>query len=269
MEIELKNVGYKYKNKKILEKINLTLEKEKITGITGNAKTLLLEIIDCLKKPTIGEILIDKKSISKENIQEIRKKIAFIKQLSTDQFFNDTIKEEMLFITNYINYTSKNIDKKMYESLKIVGLNDSYLDKKISHLSSGEKKLVQIAIGLISNPKVIILDEPFEELDYDNKKIVIKLIKQLKHKYKKTIIISSNDINLLYELTDNIIILKNGRLKVYMETAKALQDVEILEKLNIEIPDLVNFTLKARLKKIRLLHHRDILDLIKDIYKHV
>lgn len=269
MEIELKNIGYKYKNKKILDKIDLVFKEASITGITGEPKSLLLEIIDAKIKPTTGEMLVDKKVVDNQNILNIRKDIVLVNQLTTNQFFNDNIKEEMFFVTNYINYSSKNIEKRMYESLKIVGLNDNYLDRTISSLSSGERKLVQIAINLISNPKVIIFDEPFEELDYDNKKLLIKLIKRLKHKYHKTIILSSNDINMLYELTDDIIILKNGRLKVFLPTPKAFQDAELLEKLNIDVPNLVKFTNKARAKKIRLMYHRDILDLIKDIYKHV
>lgn len=269
MEIELKNIGYKHKNKKLLDKIDLTLKEGNITGIIGEPKSLLLEIIAIKVKPTTGEVWINNNQINNKNLLNIRKDIALINQVATNQIFNDLVKEEMFFITKYINYTSKNIEKRMYEALKIVGLDDSYLDKNISSLSSGEKKLVQIAMNLISNPKVIILDDPFEELDYDNKKILIKLIKRLKYKYHKTIIISSNDINMIYELTDDVVILKNGKIKLSSKTSKALQDIELLEKLNIEIPNLVKFTYKARAKKIRLMHHRDILDLIKDIYKHV
>ncbi|MCI8568074.1 MAG: ABC transporter ATP-binding protein [Bacilli bacterium] len=269
MEIELKNIGYKYKNKKLLDKIDLVFKEAVITGITGEYKSLLLEIIDAKVKPTIGEVVIDGNQVNNKNLLNIRKNVVLVTQLTENQFSNESIKEEMYFVTNYINYNSKNIEKRMYESLKIVGLDDNYLDRTISSLSSGEKKLVQIAISLVSNPKVIIFDEPFEELDYDNKKLLIKLIKRLKHKYHKTIIIASNDINMLYELTDEIVILKNGKLKVFLKTQKALQDIELLEKLNIEVPNLVKFTNKARAKKIRLMQHRDILDLIKDIYKHV
>lgn len=269
MEIELKNIGYKYKNKKLLDSINLFFRKESITGITGDSKTLLLEIIDAKLKPTSGEVYINGHELDRTNLSKARQDIVLINQNSTDQFFNDLVKEEMYFVATCISYNSKNIEKRMYESLKIVGLSDSYLERNISSLSSGERKLVQIAMNLISNPKVIIFDEPFEELDFNNKKLLIKLIKRLKYKYKKTIIISSNDINMLYELTDDVAILKNGKLRVFLPTAKVFQDVDLLRKLNVEIPYLVKFTLKARNKKVRLMHHRDILDLIKDIYKHV
>lgn len=269
MEVTLKNVNYRYKNKKLLERINLKIEDNHITGIIGEYKSLLCELIDSLKKPSTGSILVGALEINKENLKTVRKEVSLIRQNAYDQFFTDNVKEEMMFLISRLNYKPRDLNKKMNQALLLVGLDKSYLNKSIQSLSSGEKKLFQVAISLIYNPSIIIFDEPFATLDYSNQKKLSKLIKLLKEKYNKTVIIASNNCDLLYELTDDIVILKKGHIIAADDTVKVYQDIELLKDNEIEMPNLVKFTMLARAKKVKLSYHRDIRDLIKDVYKHV
>lgn len=269
MEVTLKNISYRYKNKKLLERINLKIEDNHITGIIGEYKSLLCEMIDSIQIPSSGSILIGELEINKVNLKVVRKEVSLIKQNASDQFFTDNVKEEMLFLISRLNYQPKDINKKMKQSLLLVGLDESYLNKSIRSLSSGEKKLFQVAISLIYNPSVIIFDEPFVELDYSNQKKLAKLIKLLKEKYNKTVIIASNNCDLLYELTDDIVILKKGHIIAADNTVKVYQNISLLKDNDIEIPNLVKFTMLAKAKKVKLSYHRDVRDLIKDVYKHV
>ncbi len=269
MEIVLKNVTYSYKNKKVLDKINLAIESNKITGITGDNKSILCEIIDDIKSFNTGEIFLGDISYTKENLKTIRNKVAMIRQNPSDQFFTNNPKDEIMFLTSRLSYKAKDINKKINQALEMVGLNNNILNKNLDELTIGEKKLFQIAISLIYNPDVIIFDEAFVLLDRINQKRIIKLIKALKNKYNKTIIISSNDINLLYEITDNIVILRKNKVLLQGITSDTYQDINTLKDKNIDIPDLVKFTMLAKAKKVKLSYHRDILDLIKDVYKHV
>lgn len=269
MEIILKNISYKYKTKKILDNINLKVKCNQIIGLTGESKTLLCELLDATIKPSEGEILFEDICLGKPTLKEIRKKVCVIKQDYRKQFFTDNVNEEIEFLLSRLNYKPKDLAKKKKQALEIVGLNESYLDKNISELSAGDRKLIQIAIGLINNPSIIIFDETFTELDNNNRKVLVKLIKNLKTKYNKTVVISSNDANLLYELTDEIIVLRKGKVLVFGDTVETYKNVELLSKNNIEIPDLIMFTYLAKDKKVKLSYHRDIRDLIKDVYKHV
>lgn len=268
-EIVFKNVSYQLNSKPYLEKINVKINNAKITGIIGDNKTKFIELVDALILPTYGEIIIDNDMISKENIKDMQKKVSLIKQNSHEQFFTDIIKDEMLFLVKRLNYKNKDINKKILDSLKIVGLDEKYLDKTISSLSAGELKLIQIAVSLLCNPKIIIFDEPFVELDNNNRKKIIRLIKLLKNRYDKTIIIASNNCNLLYELTDDLIVINKTKVVAADETVKIFQDIDFLNHYKLEIPNLVKFTFLAKNKKVKLSYHRDILDLIKDVYKHV
>lgn len=269
MEITLKNIIYRYKNKRLLDKINLKIEDNCITGITGEYKTILCEMIDAVKMPSSGTIMIGSIPLNKDTLKIVRKEVCLIHQDYQKQFFTDNVREEIIFLVSRLNYKPRDINKKMAQALLMVGLNNNYLDKSIHSLSTGEKRLLQIAIGLICNPSIIIFDDVFVDLDLINRKRIIKLIRMLKEKYNKTVIISSNNINLLYELTDNIVILRNGRVVVADNTVKVYQNIELLKEYEVEIPDLIMFTYLAKNKKVKLSYHRDIRDLIKDVYKHV
>ncbi len=269
MEIILKNVGYRYKNKKLLDRINFKIESNHIIGITGEYKTLLCELIDALKFPSTGSITVGNLEINSENLCQVRKEVALVTQNPKEQFFTDSLKEEMEFLISRLNYHPKNLSKKISQAFTMVGLEESYFEKPISTLSTGEIKLVQIVLSLIYNPSIIILDEPFVELDYQKQKKLTHFIKVLQEKYHKTILISSNHINLLYELVDDIIILKKGHLLAFGNVLEIYQDIPFLIENELEIPDLVRFTMLARKKKIKLSFHRDVRDLIKDVYKHV
>jgi len=269
MEIALKNVSYRYKNKKLLDHINLKIEDNHITGITGEYKSLLCEIIDGIKLQSTGSVIIGTTPNNKENLKWIRKEVSMIHQDYQDQFFTNNVKEEFLFLISRLNYKPKDKNKKMEQALILVGLDNSYLKRSISSLSTGEKKLLQVAISLIHNPNIIIFDEPFVELDLINKRKLTKLIKMLKEKYQKTVIISSNDSDMLYELTDDIVILKKDHILAADQTPKVYQNIKLLEENDIEIPHLVIFTKLAKDKKVKLAYHRDVRDLIKDVYKHV
>lgn len=269
MEIIMKNVLFCYKNQTIFKKLNLLIQKEKITGITGENKTKFLELIDGIYFPDQGEISFDGLRLTDETRMQFQRKVALIPQNTDRGFYSQIVKEEFYFLAQLLHYHPQNLDKKIYEALHIVGLKEDYLEKRIDHLSSGEKKLFQIALALLTNPKVILLDEPFVELDYNHKKHLLKLIRQLKMKYHKTILIASNRQDILYSLVDDVIILKKGKL-VGMESAtKLYKNIELLNKYEIEVPKLVEFTDRAKKKNIKLMYHKDIKDLIKDIYKHV
>lgn len=269
MEITFKNVSYRYKNKRLLDHINLKIENNRITGITGEYKSLLCEMIDAVKLPSSGNIVIGTIPCNKENLKWIRKEVSMIHQNYQNQFFTDNVKEEFLFLISRLDYKPRDRNKKIEQALLLVGLDKSYLNKTISTLSSGEKKLIQVAISLIHNPNIIIFDEPFVELDLTNKRKLTKLIKMLKEKYEKTVIISSNDSDMLYELTDDIVILKKDLILAADSTVKVYQNIKLLEENDIEVPYLVTFTKLAKAKKVKLAYHRDIRDLIKDVYKHV
>jgi len=269
MGIVLKNVSYKhspYDKEYFFNNINLEIDNNTICGImgkSGSGKTTLLEILSGINKPTTGEVLINYVDINKE---DYRKNIGIIFQFPEEQFFEIDVKNEIEFAAK--NYHVKR--SRLKEVLKVVGLQESILSRRLDSLSNGEKRLVAIASILIYNPKIILFDEPTIGLDYKNKKKIINLIKELKNRYDKTIIIVSHDIDLLYLLCNDLIVLSEGKVILYGDTDSVFNEIDTIKKYDIQIPRILKFTnyLKDN-KDIKLLPCKTINDLIKEVYRNV
>ena len=269
MEIKFINTSCKKDNYTVLRNLNFVIEDNMITGIVGKNKTALIEMMTGVLPPFFGEIYVGDYFIGDLDISEIRKDLALVSQNTKEGFYTDKVIDEMKFTINSMEYYGDDVESRIETSLSMCGLDSSYLKRKISSLSSGEKKLLQFSLALLCNPKALILDEPFANLDYSNKKRITSLIKLLKERYHKTIIISSNDTNMLFEITDNVIILANDTAIVNGPSDELLASPELLHKYNIYVPDIIEFSYRANKKKAKLHYHKDIRDLIKDVYKHV
>jgi len=277
VEIKFKDVEFMYDNlpKKILSDINCDFKENTVTGISGasgSGKTTLVEIINALILPNYGDVevgsTIINKNIKSINIKNLRKKIGLVFQFPEEQFFCSTVKEEIEFGIKSLNKPVKDVDKHIKDALLMVGLDDSYLDKKTYSLSGGEKRKIAIASILALNPKIIILDEPTIGLDNSSKENLVKIIKMLKSRYNKIVIIVSNDTDLLLKICDKIIILDNGKIVLCGNKYDVFKcDIE---KYGLKKPKIIEFEqLVLKDKGIKLLYRDDINDLMKDVYRHV
>ena len=197
------------------------------------------------------------------------KRISIIREDFESISFKSTIYEYMNYEIENKRIVLKNDLKKINDSLKIVGLNKLSLDRNINTLSESEKKLLQLAIALLSNPEVLIFEEPFNKLDLKNEKKLVLLLRKIKEKYDKTIIFISSNSNLLYKYTDYLIVYDDKLLREG-KTSTILEDVEFLKRNSLSVPEIVEFTYLAKKKyNVKIDYHSDIRDIIKDIYKHV
>lgn len=280
MEVKFNHVFYVYNEKTPLSKmvlgdINTTFKEGKITGImgkSGSGKTTLIELINALIIPTKGNIQVGSRIISKtrkiKNINNLRYKIGLVFQVPEEQFFCKTVKEEIEFGMKYFKKSVKSIEKHVSDALIMMGLDDSYLNRNPFTLSSGEMRKVAIASVLAFNPKIVILDEPTIGLDNKSKENLIKIIKLLKNRYKKTIIIVSNDTDLLLKISDNVILLDKG--KIILEGNKYDVFKQDISKYGLKRPKIIEFEqLVLEKKGIKIGYRDDINDLMKDVYRYV
>ena len=246
--------------------ISFTIKDKEINGILGNHLEDFIEILYLSSK---SKIFINNKDI-KENIIPYQKKIKIVRDKLDTYYLSKKVYECMYLEIKDNNYYLKDPKKKIIDTLKLVGLDITYMTRNISDLSSSEKKLLQIGIALMANPEVIILQEPFKCLDKKNERRISILLRKMKEKYDKTIVILSNDSNILYKYTTHLIIEKSHKVLIEGNTEDCFTNIELLEKEQIKIPDIVEFTyLAQRIKNAKIDYHKDIRDIIKDIYKHV
>lgn len=258
MAIILENVSYNYNNQCILNDINLSIKSNAITsiiGISGSGKTTLAEIISLITKPSNGKVINNKKT-------------GLVFQNPSEQFFSNTVEKEIELGINNLNKDISQIKKKVNDALIMVGLDSNFLKRNLSTLTLAEQKKVAIAAVLAANPEVIVLDEPTLGLDSKSQKTIARLIKLLKQRYKKTIIVLTEDVEFAHIISDEVIVLDGG--KVVLQDNKYEVFTKDIENYGLKKPKIIEFEqLVYRKKKIKLLYRDDINDLMKDIYRNV
>lgn len=260
--MEIKFINYEHRDKKIF----LNIETGKIYGLTGENIGDFLEVLT-LRKIQKGQLLINNIKATKDTIRDNRKRIVLItNKINTSKTSIINIMIEQIKRNNLI---IKDPLKKITDSLRIVGL-EEVLSKELSTLSSSETKLLNVAISLLSNPEILILNEPFKGLDKQTEKKLIMLLTRLKEQFKKTIIIASEDSECLYKYTSDLILIKNDEVFLTGPTDEIYQRVDFLKRNKFDIPQIVEFTHLAKKKKqVKIDYHKDVRDIIKDIYKHI
>ena len=250
MQVEFKNVSYAYNyktanEKKALNDISFYLDSNKIHGIIGpigSGKTTLLELMNGLNKPTSGSINVGKYNLTdrrKLNFTRYRYDVGLVYQFPDKQFFCNTVGEEIAFSEKIYDKKHKSLKNKVINVLKMVGLDETYINRSPLKLNGGEKRRIAIASVLISNPKLLIMDEPTIGLDNNSKKRLMKLLKALKEKHNKTIIIVTHDVDMLYEIVDNVIVLNKGNIVKTGSKIDVFKNVELLDENNTPVPNII------------------------------
>lgn len=191
--IELSNINKSFDKRIILSNVSLSIRANEfvcITGESGVGKTTLLNIIGLLYKPDSGEVNLNGKvNFSKRDILRLRR-----------QFFGYIFQDYLLMIDKTVEENiniSKNRNKQWTkkdtnEIIEKVGLDHSYLNRKVSYLSGGEQQKVAIARMMLKPFELVLADEPTGNLDYKNKRDIIEIFKDIK-KAGKTIICVTHD----------------------------------------------------------------------------
>lgn len=272
MEIKFDKVNFTYKKinyceHEVLKNINIKLKAGKINAIvgkSGSGKTTILELITGILKPTTGKVLIAEKEI--DNLNNAFD-IGYVSQ-DNNQFLQKTVKEELEMLLKLYNYKLKEKNKRINDSLIMVGLNEKYLNLNINNLSSGEKKKLALASALILNPSILIIDEPVIGLDRKTKEELKKIFRILKTRYNKTIIFVSNNLDFVLEVADYVYVLYDKEIVLEGKKIDVLSKTDILKKYGIIGPNITSFeNLVLTKKQIKIGYRYEINDLIKDIYR--
>lgn len=246
--------------------ITLHLKEGKINGLTGSSQDELMELLLLNQK---GPVKINNKLLDKKELMLYRKQITIVKNDFTLDNYYKNVEEWFYSIIQNNNIYPKNIEKKIEDAIKIVGLDSSILKRGFMEISTSEKRLLQLSKTLLINSSFIILEDPFKNLDLPTKKRIIILLQKLVEKYQKMIIILTRNAEDLFQYTNHLIIYKNKKVIAEGDPLILYQQVEELQKHKIMIPEIMEFTYQVRKKGIKIDYYKDIRDIIKDIYKHV
>ena len=232
--IEVRGVKKKFGKQVILDNVNLVVKENDILGIigvNGSGKTTLLKIIIGFYKANKGKVFYKDKNVTK-NFKKIHHEFGFTSQDSS--FYPKlTVQENMLYFGSLYGLAKKKIKENMEKILELVELSHA---KKVlaQNLSGGMQRRLDLACSIIHRPKVLILDEPTEDLDPLLRREIIDVIKKV-NKMGTTIIITSHILEDIEQLCDVVAILHNSRvLKIGpVKELRKLYDRE--EEIHLEI----------------------------------
>jgi putative ABC transport system ATP-binding protein len=200
-----------------LDKVSFTIKNGEfvsIVGPSGSGKSTILNMVGALDRPTTGKIYIDDVDIFALNDSEIatmrNKRIGFIFQ-SFNLINRTTVLKNVKLPATIAGIPSDVADFRALKIMEALGIDDKK-DQKPINLSGGQQQRVAIARSLINNPSIILADEPTGNLDTKTGNDVFAMLKNLSHKFKRTIIMVTHNPELA-ESTDRSIFLRDGRIE--------------------------------------------------------
>ena len=271
MQISLKNISYTYNYKspyarEVLKDINLKIDEGSYTviiGKTGSGKSTLIEHINGLLLPTKGEVAVDNILItnpqSKKERRELaktlkilRQDVAVLFQFSEQQLFETSVLKDIIFAPLNYGVAEEKAILKAKELIKLVGLDESYLDKSPFELSGGEMRKVALCGVLALEPKVLILDEPTVALDYQSREEIMAMVKRLKEEFDMTIVLVTHNMDYVLEYADKVFVLKNGEISFEGKVEDLFLNEQILKENSLELPEVLKFYKKLEANNIIL-----------------
>lgn len=211
--IEIKDLVKKYKDNIAVNKLNLNIEEGEIfalLGVNGAGKTTTIRMLSMLTKPTSGDALIFNKSIlNSANASFIKEHI----NLSTQETAisdNLTVRENLDFMASIYGVDNKEKEKRIEKIVDDFSLKEVE-NKRCKVLSGGYKRKVSIAIALITNPKILFLDEPTLGLDVLARRELWDIIRKIKK--DTTIILTTHYMEEAEHLSDRVAIMVSGEIK--------------------------------------------------------
>lgn len=221
----------------VLDGISLSVEYGQnmiVFGRSGTGKSVLLKCLIRLMQPDAGEIFIEDRdvlSLSREELNDLRKDIGFLFQ-SSALYDSMTVRENLEFpLVRNFNFDQNEIDNKVHKVLEAVDLIDA-IDKMPAELSGGMRKRIGLARSIITEPKLMLYDEPTTGLDPITSKEISTLILNLQKAFNMTSIVVTHDLLCAKIIADCAIVLDGGHI---------IKEGTIKQLLEDEDPFLKNF----------------------------
>lgn len=265
--IRTENLTYTYSQGTPFEKtavkdVNIEIEEGELVGIighTGSGKSTLIQHLNGLIKPTSGKIFIDGADIHDKNIKlrDVRFKVGLVFQYPEYQIFVETVYKDIAFGPTNMGLDEGEIDKRVRETAKLVGIDDSLLNKSPFELSGGQKRRVAIAGVMAMRPKVLILDEPTAGLDPRGREMILGQIKHYHEETGSTVLLVSHSMEDVARFAQKILVMNKGEVFCYDTPPAVFARADEIAAIGLSVPQIT--------KVFSMLRSRGI-DIRGDVY---
>ena len=265
--IRTENLTYTYSQGTPFEKtavkdVNIEIEEGELVGIighTGSGKSTLIQHLNGLIKPTSGKIFIDGVDIHDKDIKlrDVRFKVGLVFQYPEYQIFEETVYKDIAFGPTNMGLDEGEINKRVRETAKLVGIDDSLLNKSPFELSGGQKRRVAIAGVMAMRPKVLILDEPTAGLDPRGREMILGQIKHYHEETGSTVLLVSHSMEDVARFAQKILVMNKGEVFCYDTPPAVFARADEIAAIGLSVPQIT--------KVFSMLRSRGI-DIRGDVY---
>jgi cobalt/nickel transport system ATP-binding protein len=232
---EVKDIHYVYPDgHKAINGISFRIhhgESVGIIGANGAGKSTLLMLLMGVLLPSQGEVRVGDILVTKETLPFIRQRMGMVFQNPDDQLFMTTVYDDVAFGPRNYKLAENEVEKRVQKALEMVGILH-LKDRAPFKLSGGEKRAAAIASVLSMQPDILLMDEPSSALDPKSRRRLINLLKKFEH----TKIITSHDLDMVYDLCERTIVIKNGEIAADGPTPEILRNAGLLDACGLEMP---------------------------------
>ncbi len=282
MSIRFEKLSYTYSSGTpfayaALKDVDLEIEEGKVTAIigkTGSGKTTLVQHLNALLLPTAGKLEILGRTISAqqkpEHLKSLRKDVGLVFQFPEYQLFEETILKDIAFGPKNFGASEEEAVRRAREVIRVVGLDETMLERSPLDLSGGQKRRVAIAGILAMDPQVLVLDEPTAGLDPQGAQSMMQLFMNLNTQMKKTVLIVTHDMEHVLNYCDNVVVVDNGQILQKTSVHEFFRKTDLLKQLNILPPAIIRTREMLNQRGFHLSEEiMDIPSLAKEILREV
>lgn len=246
--IKTENLSYVYGEgtpfrKVAVDNVNIEIQEGEFVGVighTGSGKSTLIQHFNGLLKPTSGKIFIDGEELwqDKARLRPIRFKVGLVFQYPEYQLFEETIYKDIAFGPRNMGLNEIEIDRRVRETARMVGISESMLDKSPFELSGGQKRRVAIAGVMAMEPKVLILDEPASGLDPNGREQILGLIKDYHKLTGNTVLLVSHSMEDVAKHASKILVMNDAKVFCYDKPVNVFHRAKELEQMGLAVPQI-------------------------------
>ena len=233
--------------KRALTDISLTINRGEfvaLVGHTGSGKSTFVQHLNALIRLQQGSLNVLGHDLAqkKPNLMQLRKQVGMVFQYPEYQLFADTVLEDVCFGPKNFGVPASEHEQLAKKAIELVGLDfEEVKNKSPFDLSGGEKRRVAFAGVLVSEPQILVLDEPTAGLDPQGKKEILQLVRKLNKEQGVTVIMVSHDMNEVYENADRVIVFRDGCLVYDLPPQQLFRLENEIEDMNLEVPQVAAF----------------------------
>ena len=236
--LELRGLGYRYEEaEEALKSLDLEIKRGAsiaLLGHNGAGKSTLFLLLSGLLEGWSGELLLEGQLVPSKERSLLRRRIALVLQNSNYQLFTPSVEDELRYGLRKLGLAEAALEQRLEELLERYELRA--LRHRAPHeLSEGQRKWLALVAVLSTDPEVILLDEPTAALDAVYTRRVLGLLEELRAA-GKTLIVSTHDMELAYQLAEEVILLERGELRTHRAAAAFWQDELLLEQVGLAQP---------------------------------